>query len=1062
MHRLIDWFLANRIAANLLMMMLVTAGLLTLPLIQQEEFPPLEVDAVNVSVPYLGAAPEEVERGVCIRIEEAIEGIEGINKIRSTASEGHCSVMIELVAGIDKTRVSSEIKSKVDAIDSFPAETEQPVTAELAFSRRVLQLAVHGETDERSLKMVGQQLRDEIAALPGVSQVDLLYTRPYEISIEVSEHILRRHGLTLESVGRSIERSSLDVPGGSLKTAGGEILLRTMGQSYVGVEFEEIVVLTRTDGTTVKLGEIATVVDGFEDSGLQARLDGQQAVAIEVRNIGSEDILEIAANVKTYIEQARQHMPEGIHLTVWEDDSRDLVERLEVLGKNARSGMILVLLVLAVFLRFRLAFWVAAGIPVALLGTVSLFPALGITMSTPSIVAFILVLGILVDDAIVVGERIHAYEQQGMDRMEAASRGAREVSMPVIFGVLTTIAAFLPLLTVSGSMGSLFRPIGLVAIIALLFSIIESQLILPGHLAHRKANRQSGKNAFVVRWLKFQDGISAGLQRIADNVYQPAIERAIEWRYLTVAAALGVLIIAGSLFTSGRLIVQFFPGVEGKRLYAVLQMPEGTPIETTAAATTKIEEAVEQLRAELDAGRAPGEPSMIKHVFTSVGSLLPKNGAGIAMASGNHLAEVVVELDIPAHYTGQATGEWANRLRELTGPIPDAMELSYHAQSMSIGKPIDIELTGSDFGELSSAAAELRAVLPGYPGVMDIADTFRAGKQEVRMVLLPEARSLGLTTWDLGQQVRQAFYGYEAQRVQRGSEDIRVMVRYPENERHSLGNLEQMRVRTADGTEVPFSSVARVELTRGFTSIHRKGGQRVVSVSSDVDRNFGAPETILDDLQQRVLPDILARHPGVKYHLAGETEESAKSVASLGSLVLLALLVIYAMLAIPLKSYLQPLVIMSVIPLGAVGALIGHLIMGVDLVFVSVLGVVALSGVMVNSSLVLVDYINRQREMGRELAWAVCHAGAVRFRAIVLTSLTTFLGLLPMMLDKSLANFTMVPLSVSLGFGVIFGTVITLFLVPCLYMVLEDILASRSRGETSIAATHCPPQEISS
>ncbi|MEM1112261.1 MAG: efflux RND transporter permease subunit [Pseudomonadota bacterium] len=1054
MNRLIDWFLDNRIAANLLMAVLVVAGLLALPTIHQEEFPSIEVDAVSVRVPYLGAAPEEVENAVCIRIEEAVEGTEGIDKIRSTAAEGYCSVIIELVEGVDRTKVSNDIKSKVDAVDSFPVETEQPVTAEISISRRVLQLAIHGDTDERSLKILGQQMRDEIAALPGVSQVDLLYTRPYEIAIEVAEHTLRRHGLTLEEVGQAIQGASLDVPGGHIKTQGGEILLRTVGQSYRGDEFREIVVLTRTDGTNVTLGDIATVVDGFEDSGLQARLDGQRSVGIEVRSVGKEDTLDIAAAVKTYVEEARHRVPAGIELTIWDDESRDLVDRLNALGKNARSGLILVLLVLTLFLRFRLAIWVAAGIPVAMLGTIAMFPALNLSISSISIMAFILVLGILVDDAIVVGERIYTYEQQGMSRMEAASRGTRDVSVPVIFGVLTTMATFLPLVAISSGMGAFFQPLGVVVIVALFFSIVESQLVLPSHLAHRKAERGQARNIVLKRWLAFQERLSGGLQRIADDVYLPAVTRVTEWRYLAVAVALGLLLIMGSLFVSGRLVFQFFPAVEGKRIFAVLHMPEGTPIEYTAAAAAQIEDGIERLRQELDADRDSQQGSVVKHVFTSVGTLLPKNGSGMATESGNHLAEVGVELDIPSHYTGLSTGQWANRLRELTGSIPDAVELTFHAQSMSMGKPVDIELAGSNFDELSSAAAELRAVLPSYPGIMDITDTYRAGKQEVRLELLPEARALGLTTRDLGQQVRQAFYGYEAQRVQRGHEDIRVMVRYPENERLSLGNLEQMRIRTADGNEVPFSSVARVELSRGFTSINRKDGQRVVSVSADVNRNVVAPEVVLADLEERVLPQILASHPGVVYQLAGESEESAESLASLGSLALLALLIIFALLAIPLKSYLQPLVIMSVIPFGAMGAIVGHLIMGMDLVFFSILGIVALSGVVVNSSLVLVDFINRTRLEGQELARAVSHAGAARFRPIVLTSMTTFLGLSPMMLDKNLATIILVPMSISLAFGVVFGTVITLFLVPCLYMVLEDFKNWQARrgAPSAIAA----------
>jgi multidrug efflux pump subunit AcrB len=1058
MHRIIDWFVHNPVAANLMMLILVTSGLLALPNIQQEEFPNIEVDAVRVQVPYLGAAPEEVESSVCVRVEEAVEGTEGIDRVRSVASEGFCSVVIELVEGVDRNKVANDIKSKVDAIDSFPAETEKPVTAEITIQSTVLQVALSGDTDERTLKLVGQQLRDDIAALPGVSQVELLFARPYEISVEVSEQTLRRHGLSLAEVGRAIEKSSLDVPGGSLKTRGGEILLRTTGQAYRGQEFEDIVVLTRSDGTNVTLGEIATVVDGFENSDLMARFDGDPSVAVRVSKVGEEDTLEIARQVKDYLDRARFEVPEGISLVIWQDESTDLVDRLEALARNARSGLLLVLLVLTLFLRFRLAVWVAAGLPVAMLGTVAVFPLAGISISTVSVMAFILVLGILVDDAIVVGERVYSHEQQGKPRLIAAVEGTQEVSIPVIFGVFTTMAAFIPILNISGAMGSFFAVLGVVVIIALFFSILESQLILPSHLAHRKAEREAGHNQLLNRWLVLQTRISEGLQKVATDYYLPAVKHALQWRYVTIAIGIVILALTLSLFASGRMVFQFFPAVQGTRLYATLTMPEGTPVEETARAVRRIEGAAEDLREELDASLARGEPSMVRHVFSSIGSFIPKGSADFGTSSGSNLAEIGVELNLPNDYSGTPTQTFANRWRELTGSIPDAIELGFTSEAFGMGSAVDIELYGADFDELRSAAAELRAALQNYVGVQDITDTFRAGKQEVQLQLLPEARSLGLTQRDLGQQVRHAFYGYEAQRIQRGKDDIRVMVRYPERERHSLGDLENMRIRTEDGIEVPFASVARAELARGFTTINRVDGRRVVRVLADVDRTLNTPEAILAALQKNELRQILADHPGVGYRLAGEAEERYDSMGSLISAAFLALIVIYTLLAIPLQSYLQPLVIMSVIPFGAVGAVLGHFILGKPLVFFSLLGIVALSGVVVNSSLVLVDYINRQRACGRDLVQVISESGAVRFRPIILTSITTFVGLTPMMLDTSITTGMFVPMAISLAFGVLLGTAITLFIVPSLYLVLEDFLAL-TRPRTREVAADIPPRD---
>ncbi|MFK7976845.1 MAG: efflux RND transporter permease subunit, partial [Halioglobus sp.] len=886
-------------------------------------------------------------------------------------------------------------------------------------------------------------LRDDIAALPAVSQVQLQFARPYEISIEVSEQTLRRHGLTLAAIGQAIEQGSLDIPGGSLKTEGGEILLRTRGQAYSAQEFEDIVVLTRTDGTNVMLGEIANVVDGFEDSDLQARLDGEPAVALKVSRVGEEDIMSIATSVKAYLKEVETTLPEGIDITIWQDESQDLVDRLDVLAKNARSGLILVLLILTLFLRFRLALWVAAGIPVALLGTIALFPAAGIAISTVSVMAFILVLGILVDDAIVVGERIYSHEQQGKPRLAAAVDGTSEVSLPVIFGVLTTMATFIPVVSIPGPMGGFYDPLGFTVMLALAFSVIESQWILPMHLAYRKPESTRGGNRYLDAWLRFQDRISNSLQVLSTTVYQPALQSALHWRYLTVSTGVAVLIVTLSLFAAGHIQFQFFPAVEGTHLYSKLTMPEGTPVEKTALAVERLENAAEELGRELDGERSKEDASLISHVFSSIGSFIPKGSIDSTVVAQSNIAEVGIELNLPGDYSGTPTRVYASRWRELTGGIPDAIELSFTSEAFGFGKAISFELYGKDFDELRDAAAELRLALQSYDGVEDVSDTFRAGKQEVQLALLPQARSLGLTLQDLGQQVRQAFYGYEAQRVQRGADDIRVMVRFPADERRSLGDLEAMRIRTADGTEVPFSSVASASLSRGYTTIQRVDGKRVVTVEADVDRSVNTPEAIIESVLAKDLLEITQRYPSVSYGLAGEAEERSESMGSLLSTAALALLVIYALLAIPLRSYLQPLVIMSVIPFGAVGAIMGHLLLGKDLVFFSLLGIIALSGVVVNSSLILVDYINKQRQRGHTIAEAVIGAGSARFRPIVLTSITTFVGLTPIMMDKTISTHIFVPMAISLAFGVLVGTLITLFIVPCLYSILDDITPNR-------------------
>jgi multidrug efflux pump subunit AcrB len=1049
MRTIIAWFVDNAVAANLLMLILLVGGGMALMTTHQEEFPNIDPDVVQIRVPYLGASPEEVERSVCVRIEEALESVQGIDRMHTTANEGLCTVSLEIEESFDSAQAANDIKSQVDGINTLPVETERPIVSRFLFRGGVMQIVLSGPADERSLKALGQDLRDRILELPEISQAELAYTRPYEISVEVPEQMLRRHGLTLARVGEAIRRTSVDMPGGSIRTDAGEILLRTEGQAYTGRELEDVVVLTRTDGTRVHLDEVATIVDGFEEGDLRARLDGESAVMVKVFRVGDEDIIDMAGALKGFLADYRRELPEGIQATIWQDESEELRIRLDTLTENARNGLILVLAVLALFLRFRIAVWVAAGIPIAILGAVTLFPLFGISISTLTVMAFILVLGIVVDDAIVVGERIHAHELNAESKRHAAIDGTHEVSVPVIFGVLTTMATFLPLILGGGRMGDFFSVIGYVVIIALLFSIIESQLILPAHLSHRKTSGYAFENSRFVRgWIRFQTRLQQGLERFAEHGYRPLLRRAVEWRYVTAALALSALILVGGLIGSGRITFQFFPSVEGDRIYATLTMPEGVPVDVTASAVERLERAAETLRTELDGERPDDAPSMIQHMLTSIGTQIGRGG-GPPMpetAGKSHFAEVAIAMP-PFDQRGEdvSVSAISDRWRELTGPIPDAVELSFSAAAFTTGEAINFELTGRDVDELRRMAAELRGELGRYGGVYDISDSFRAGKQEIRLELKPAARTLGLTMEDLASQVRQAFYGLEVQRVQRGVDDVRIMVRYPDEERRSIGNLEDMRIRTADGTEVPFGSVAEVRTGRGFSSINRQDGRRIVSVTGEVDRARITPEKIIGAMQEQVLPEMQARYPGVEVGLGGEQEERADSVSSLARGMLLALMIIYALLAIPLRSYLQPLVIMSVIPFGAIGAITGHYLMGEPLVFFSMLGMVALSGVVVNASLVLVDYINRRRREGMDVNEAVSLAGVVRFRPILLTSVTTFIGLAPLLANANWATAFVIPMAISLAFGVMFATLITLFLVPALYMVLEDLAAAPDR-----------------
>ncbi|CAH0992383.1 Multidrug resistance protein MdtC [Sinobacterium norvegicum] len=1043
MRSVITWFIDNTVAANLLMFILIISGLMALPMIHQEEFPNIDPDMIAVGVRYNGASPIEMEQTVCVRIEESIVGIDGIDKVTSTVSEGYCQVMVQLFADTDKVKALNDIKTKVDAIDSFPVDADRPITQQVTILTHVLQIAVFGHADERTLKEVGENIRSDLLAFNQVSQVFVSYVRPYEISIEVSEQNLRRYGLTLDQVAKAIAKGSLDLPGGSIKTEVGEISVRTIGQANTVADFEKISILTFADGTSLPLGDIAEVIDGFEDGDLRAYYDGKPAIVVEVKRIGNEDILEIADVVKQYVDEAETHIPEGLALSIWKDESQDLVERLDVLSDNAISGLLLVFLVLALFLRFSLAIWVAAGIPIALLGTVATFVPLGISISTLTVMAFILVLGVLVDDAIVIGERVYYHQEQGLSPRDAAVKGSGEVSIPVIFGVLTTMATFIPIMYLPGTMGSFFAGIGATAIIALAFSLIESQLILPAHLSHRAKNEKPAG-----RWQRFQDRFAAWLGQFSREVYRPFLLKVLSWRYAAVAVAFAVVIIIVSLVASSRIIFYFFPPVDGNRLYATLTMPEGTPVELTAKAAEQIQQGAVALGKELDSQRLPGEDSMVKHTMVSIGSKLARGSIDGGGNAGSQFAEVSVQLDIPMDYTGTTPSEMVSRWRELTGPVADAVELVYTAAAFSAGKAIDIQLSSDSLDELKEAAAMLRQTLAAYPAVYDISDTFRSGKQEVELRLLDNARNLDLTVEDLATQVQSAFYGREVQRIQRGRDDVKVMVRYPEAERRSLADLEMMRIRTKDGIEVPFSSVAEIKLGDGFSSIQREEGLRIIHVQAEIDRTVSSPEQVLSALEDGVFGDIQHKFPDMKAGLAGEAEERADTMAGLIRLVALALIVVFTLLAIPLKSYLQPLLIMAIIPFGAMGAVLGHYVFGKPLVFFSTLGIVALSGVVVNACLILVDCINQKRRDGVDLMTAVSTAGVERFRPIILTSTTTFVGLIPLILTDSLATGLFVPMAISLSFGILFATPLTLLLLPCLYVLLEDAksLVGKLRG----------------
>jgi multidrug efflux pump subunit AcrB len=1045
---IVSWFTRNPVASNLLMATVVGAGLLTAPRIKREIFPEFSTDTISITVAYPGAAPEEVEESICIKIEEEVDGIDGVDRVTSNASEGAGLVMVELRDDADNQKVLDDVKSRVDAIDTFPDEAEEPVVRELTFRRQVLNIAVSGDLDERSLKTIAERVRDGVTALPGITQAEVVSTRPYEISIEVAEDALRRHRLRFEDVADAVRRSSLDLPGGSVKTRGGEVLLRTKGQAYVGRDFEEIVVMSRPDGSRVTLGEVATVVDGFAETDQAARFDGRPAALVQVYRIGDQDALAISDTVNAYCATASSWLPDGVRLTPWLDQAELLRSRQDLLVRNGLQGFVLVFLVLALFLRFELAVWVSIGIPISFLGTFALMPWLDVSINMMSLFAFIVVLGIVVDDAIVVGENIYSHSQRGKPGLLAAIEGTQEVAVPVTFAVLTTIAAFAPMLVVPGNTGPFWAVIALTVIPTLAFSMVESKLILPAHLRHLDSKKKLSRRGPAAWWRKFQGLFADSVEHFAVRLYRPSLEFALQNRYLTVALALTTFALTVGAVAGGYVRFVFFPSVDGDNVVATLTMPQGTPVEVTSREIRRIEAAALQLRDELAReveGREDQAAAPLRHVLTAIGEQpyrkIQEEGGGRVVAegySGSHLGEVNIQL-APSELRAFTSQEVGDRWRDLVGPVYGATELKYSSSLLNIGADLDVRLRGQDIGALRAAADQLKEHLGTIDGVYDVSDSFEEGKEQLELRVRPEAEGLGLTMADLARQVRQGFYGEEAQRVQRGRDDVKVMVRYPEAERRSLENVEAMRIRTPAGDEIPFETVADAELGRGFSSIRRTDRSREIAVTAEVDETRNDVNTVVTQLERGYLPGLIAGHPGMRYAFEGERKEQAETIGGLGRGFVVALLLIYVLMAIPFRSYLQPLVVMSAIPFGLIGAVLGHIVMGMELSVLSVCGIVALAGVVVNDSIVLVDFVNRRRAEGGEVLTAVREAGVQRFRPILLTSLTTFAGLTPLLLEKSVQASFLIPMAISLGFGVLFATFISLVLVPAGYLILEDL-----------------------
>ncbi|MEW6428317.1 MAG: efflux RND transporter permease subunit [Thermodesulfobacteriota bacterium] len=1034
MNGALTWMARNHVAANLLMLIFVVGGLLVAPSIKQEIFPEVNLDRVQIQVAYPGASPDEVEDGIILQIEDRVSGIDGIREIQATAAEGIATVTAVIKDGENPDEILQDIKSEVDRITTFPEDAEKPVISKLVNRREVVSVVVYGQVGERALREQIQGVRDELLALPEITQVELSGVRPYEISVEIPEATLRKYRLTLDEIAARIRQGSLDLPAGALRAEGGEILIRTKEKRHTAAQYGDIVVIRRDDGTTVRLGELATVRDTFAETDTSATFNDRPAAMASVFRVGDEKPTDISRAVGRYIEEKRPTLPRSIGIDSWNDTSEVLQSRMDLLRKNALYGLVLVFLCLSMFLQIRLALWVMLGIPISFLGTLLLMPALSISINMIALFAFIMALGILVDDAIVVGEAIFEQRQQGKPLARAAIDGVHEVGVPVIFSVLTTVCAFVPLAHVSGSLGKFIKVIPLVVVTLLFVSLLESLFILPAHLSLGR-RRRNEKPSIGER---FRRRFVTGLDRFVNGFYRRALDLALRYRYVTIAFSVALLLLSVGVVRGGLIKFTFMPEVDGDLIICNLEMERGTPVAKTAEVETFLRQQGRRVVAEYDLGRGQ-DGSTLRKLYSIIGGTMAGGGpVGGGGNSGSHLANIALLLT-PSEERGYPSADITRQWRQAAGEIPGVKTLTFSSNLMRLGANIDVQLSHRDFAAITAAADRIKTGLQQYPGISDIADNYPEGKMELKLRLTETGSALGITGESLGRQIRAAFYGAEAMRLQRGRNEVKVMVRYPPEERHQLRNLEGMRLRTPAGGEVPLLQAAAVDPGRGYSVITRNDLKRVINITGAVDSAKANAEEILDDLRRRVLPGLVADYPGLSWSMEGEQKERRDAMASMGRGFRLALFGIYVLLAIPLRSYSQPLLIMAAIPFGIVGAVLGHLLMGYDLSMLSIFGIVALSGVVVNDSLLLIDQANRNRIEGKNSLAAMSDAGIRRFRPILLTSITTFFGLLPMITETSVQAQFLIPMAISLAFGVLFATGITLALIPSLYLVLEDL-----------------------
>ena len=1024
-HRgVMAWFIRNPVAANIVIFLVLAGGLFSLCNTKEEVFPEIDLDIVVIQVPYPGASPDEVEKGVTLVAEEAVRGLDGVKRVTSTSGEGFAALTVELLLGSDPDEALDRIRAAIDRISSFPESVEKPNVFMATNRSRVISMVIYGDQPEGVLKALAEQARDQLLLRGGITTIELSGVRAPEISVEIPQATLRAHGLTLEQVAATVRTSSVELPAGRIKTAGGEVLLRTSERRDDTAGLAEITILADREGGQLKLGQIATITDGFADTDQTFYWNGQRAVSLEVFRVGEQRPLAVAATTKAFALQLARELPPGVGVATWFDLGELYEGRMNLLIDNGIQGLVLVLIMLGLFLELRLALWVTLGIPTSFLGSALFLGPADVSINMLSLFAFILALGSVVDDAINIGESTQRYRDEGYSRMDAAILGVREVAKPVTFAIIVIMIAYVPMLFVPGVSGKFFRVIPIVVISVLTISLFESLFILPSHLAH---SRESKGRA--LRWLdRQQQKMARGLQWAIARLYVPVIRGAVHHRYLTLPLAMTILFATCGLVGGGHVKTSPFPQIESDLIVFEARLPFGSPVERTHALEDRLVTTAREIVA-----RHGRSEELVRGIVSSVG--MAENNQGGAELGG-HIAQVYVYM-VPIDKRAVSAGTFAREWREAMVDYPglESTKVDY-TTGFSAGRAVAVQLSHPRTDLLRLAARDLAAQLATFAGAKDIDDGFTGGKTQLDLRVTEQGRAAGITALALGGAIRGAFFGAEAQRLQRGRDEVRVYVRLPLAERTSEHGFEELIVRSPQGGELPISAVAEVRRGESYTEVRRIDGRRSVEVSANVDEAVGNGAEIMTRLQGEVLPTLRDAYPGLAWEIGGEQKEFAESMTSLGWGMLAAVLAMYALLAIAFRSYVQPLAVLFAIPFGIVGAVIGHVIMGYSLSLMSMMGIIALAGVAINDSLVYVDAINRMRELGAHPTRAAIDAGAIRARPIILTAITSFIGLAPLIFETEMQARFLIPMAVSLGFGIILSTLVTLLVVPCFYLLL--------------------------